>query len=257
MIDPPRAQQDSETLAEIMARLRSAQKSNRGAPGYSRWVNRRMGRFLAALAFQRGFTPNQVTAASATLTFTGIILLATLPAGLWLGVSVAALLVAGFAMDAADGQLARLRGGGSPAGEWLDHVVDCVKSSALHLAVLISWYRYFDLPTEYLLLVPLVFAWESAVFFFSIILTEQLRRAGAQPGTPQVQPNEPAPVLRSIIVLPADYGVLCLAFLFLGVQPVFVWIYSLLMLANLFFLFGAWPKWHAEMKALSAHRSAT
>ena len=28
-----------------------------------------------------------------------------------------------------------------PAGEWLDHVVDSVKTSALHLAVLIGWYR--------------------------------------------------------------------------------------------------------------------
>jgi phosphatidylglycerophosphate synthase len=258
VIDPPRPQPGSESLAEIVARLRSAQKSNRGAPGYSRWVNRKLGRYLAALAFQRGMTPNQVTAASATATFAGIIAVATVRPDVWLGVLVGLLLMLGFALDAADGQLARLRGGGSSAGEWLDHVVDCAKSSAIHLSVLVCWYRFFDLPSEYLLLIPLVFAWESAVFFFSIILSEQLRKIAAPAARPATVPSaEPAPVLRSIIVLPADYGVLCISFLLLGVQPVFIWLYALLMVANLVFLFGAWPRWYAEMKGLSAHRAAT
>ena len=52
------------------------------------------------------------------------------------------LLASGYVMDSVDGQLARLRGSGSLSGEYLDHTVDCVKTATLHLAVLISWYRF-------------------------------------------------------------------------------------------------------------------
>ena len=63
----------------------------------------------------------------------------------------------GYALDSADGQLARLRGGGSLTGEWLDHVIDSFKISTLHLAVLVMAYRFFPTPTWWLL-VPLVFS---------------------------------------------------------------------------------------------------
>lgn len=245
---------------DVVARLAAAQKSNRGAPGWSRWVNRPVGRQLAAFAYRRGMTPNQVTAASATVSAAAIALLATLRPTVATGVLVAALLVLGFALDAADGQLARLTGTGSPAGEWLDHVVDATKTALIHGAVLVAWYRFFDLP-DALLLVPLVFGAEASVFFFAIILSEQLRRrgraaaldgAGATPATPVPASAEPAPVLRSVLVLPADYGVLCVTFLLLGFHDVFVVVYGLLAAANVVFLLGKLPQWYREMRALPA-----
>lgn len=89
---------------------------------------------IAAAAFQAGLTPNIVTLISATLTFTALALVALVEPSAWLGVGLALLLALGYAFDAADGQLARLRGGGSASGEWLDHMVDATKISCLHLA---------------------------------------------------------------------------------------------------------------------------
>jgi len=240
-----------EPLRETVARLARAQKSNRGAPAYSRWVNRPAGRLLAAVAFRLGLTPNAVTAISAAFTTTGIAVLALARPTVATGLLVAVLLAAGFAFDAADGQLARLRGGGSAAGEWLDHVVDCTKTAVLHLAVLVSWYRWFDLPDERLLLVPLLFSVEASVFFFAIILTEQLRRsASGLTSASRPVSGEPAPLLRSLVVLPADYGALCVTFALLGFHSAFVAVYSALMVVNMVFLVGAAGRWYREMRAL-------
>lgn len=248
---PTRAPRPDESLSEIVARLASAQKSNRGAPGYSRWINRPLGRRLAAMAYRSGLTPNQITVCSAVVTFAAVAVLATVRPTVPAGVVIALMLALGFALDAADGQLARLRGGGSPAGEWLDHVVDCIKTATIHLAVLVCWARHFDLSSQSLLAIPLVFAVEASVFFFAIILTEQLRRshAGLQSNS-RPQSDEPAPFLRSILVLPADYGVLCVAMALLGFHTAFVWVYAALMVANVLFLAGALPKWYREMNHL-------
>ena len=124
-----------------LSALATAQKSSSGAPAYSRFVNRRLGRWAAAAAWVVGATPNQVTALSAVCTFAGIALVAAVPSGALVAVAVVLLLVVGYALDSADGQLARLRGGGSPAGEWLDHVIDATKIAVLHLAVFASWLR--------------------------------------------------------------------------------------------------------------------
>jgi phosphatidylglycerophosphate synthase len=231
----------------IVAELASAQKSNRGAPGYSRWVNRPLGRQLAAAAFRAGMTPNGVTAVSALFTFAGIVVVATVAPAAWTGVAVALLLIVGFALDSADGQLARLTGRGSLSGEWLDHVVDCAKTVSLHLAVLIGWFRFVDQPDGWLL-VPVLFAIEATVFFFAIILAEQLvRRAGAA----QEQATTAAPVARSLLVLPADYGLLCLAFVVSGLPTVFVPLYSVLMVLNVGILLAALPRWFRRLSAIS------
>ena len=125
----------SESFVEAHRRLAAAQKGHaRGAPAYSVYLNRRLGRVLAAAAFRWGWTPNQVTAVSAAHTFVGIALLLALPVQWWSGVIVALLLVLGYAWDSADGQVARLRGGGSLAGEWLDHFVDAIKIASTFVA---------------------------------------------------------------------------------------------------------------------------
>src|SRR6185436_886779 len=109
----------------------------------SRFVNRKIGRVLAAGSYQLGLTPNAVTGISALFSAAAIAIIACLSPSVGVGVLVAVLLLLGYAFDSADGQLARLRGGGSPAGEWLDHVVDSIKVVALHLAVLIGWFRFW------------------------------------------------------------------------------------------------------------------
>ena len=108
------ADQRRGTYAEAIARLAFAQKGSRNAPAYSRWVNRPLGRRFAALAYVAGLTPGpghrdqrllHLRRDRADRRRRGRRRL--------LGVLVAVLLVIGYALDSADGQLARLRGGGT------------------------------------------------------------------------------------------------------------------------------------------------
>ena len=233
--------------AEAVHRLALAQKSNRGAPAYSRWVNRPLGRRLAAVAYVTGRTPNQVTVSSAVVTFTAIIALAAVPTRPWLGLVVGGLLAVGYALDAADGQLARLRGGGSVQGEWLDHVVDCVKNVSIHLAVLVAWYRFSEPRQDLLLLVPIVFAIQAVTWFFALILTEKLRPATNRAPDKTVPDSQRPPRLRSLLVLPADYGLLCVVFVLFGLGLAFPVLYTALAVANVGLLFAGLRKWFREL----------
>lgn len=235
----------TEEYRDTLRRLGSAQKSAaRSAPAYSRFVNRRLGRFLAAWAYRAGLTPNQVTGISAVFTFTAIVLLAVLPQTWWAGVAVTLGLVLGYAFDSADGQVARLRGGGSPVGEWLDHVVDSVKVSALPLAVLLSFYRA-ESTSETWLLVPIAATVVSAVHFFAMILTEQLRR---QRGTAsRASDDRRASLIRSLLVVPTDYGLLCLSFLLLGVPAAFATAFTAITAATAAYTLLAAVKWFREI----------
>ncbi|MGW9182866.1 CDP-alcohol phosphatidyltransferase family protein [Agromyces sp. NPDC055661] len=236
-----------EDFAGVVARLAAAQKRRApGSPAYSIYVNRPVGRRFAAAAYLAGLTPNAVTAISAAFTFAAIAVIALAPPTPLVGIGIGLLLMTGYALDAADGQLARLRGGGSPAGEWLDHVVDAAKLSTLHLAVLVGWFRFVDLPSPALLLVPLGFAIVAAVLFFAMILNDFLRRRDG--GT---RARTEGGGIRSLLALPTDYGVLCIAFLAFGVPIVFVPLYGLLFAANAAFAALALPKWFREMSRIA------
>lgn len=244
------AERPPQGFGEALARLASKQKTAKGAPAYSRFVNRKLGRVLAAASYVAGLTPNQVTGISACFTFAGIALIALVDPAPWLGFAVCLALVAGYAFDAADGQLARLRGGGSKSGEYLDHMVDSLKISALHGAVLVSFYRFFDLDRAAYLLIPLGFTVVAAVMFFGMILKDLLARAHrAATGAPAPPAVSPSP-LRSLLVVPTDYGLLCVAFVLLGWPGAFLPVYGLIFAGNLLFLPAASVKWFREVGAL-------
>jgi phosphatidylglycerophosphate synthase len=235
------------SLGDVVAELARAQKPSAGTPAYSRFVNRRIGRVFAAGAFLARRTPNQVSLASGFCSLVGIALIALVRPSFVLAVVVTLLLVLGYGLDSADGQLARLRGGGSPLGEWLDHMIDSVKIVLLHSAVLISFYRFDAFSNELVLLVPLAYVCVSAVMFFGLILIDQLRRrhGGAQ------KPNERGDsVVKSLLIAPTDYGVLCLVFLTFAWPSVFAVLYGALLAANLVFLAAAIAKWYREMAEL-------
>lgn len=240
-----------ESVREVVARLSGAQKAAaRSAPWYSRFVNRRIGRYLAALCYVMGLSSNAVTAISAVCTFAGITLLALLPPTWWLGILVSLCLAIGYALDSADGQVARLRGSSSSAGEWLDHMVDSLKVTSMPIAVAISFYR-FEVVDRVWLLVPLAYAIVWSTLFFAMILTEQLRRAHGTASVAASSAGRPS-WIRSVLVLPMDYGVLCWSFVLLGYIPAFLIVYSGLFLASTGFLALAAPKWFREMKSLDS-----
>ncbi|WP_198545748.1 CDP-alcohol phosphatidyltransferase family protein [Actinacidiphila yeochonensis] len=232
-------------FGEALARLREAQKAAKGVSLYSRYLNRPAGRVLAAAAYRAHLTPNQVTLVSAAFSGGAIAALAVAAPSWPLGLAVWAALAVGFAFDAADGQLARLLRRGGPAGEWLDHVVDCAKMTALHAAVLITFYRHFALPGDRWLLLPLGFQLVAVLIFFGGLLTDKL--------TPKPPPGQPAPApsrLRAVALLPADYGVLCAVFLLLGSERAFRYAYVVFFVVHALFLAGFLTRWFRALTAL-------
>jgi phosphatidylglycerophosphate synthase len=191
-------------------------------------------------------SPNQVTAISAAATFVGLTAIALLEPHWWLGFIVCGLLLLGYALDAADGQLARLTGGGTKSGEWLDHLVDATKVAVMHSVVLVSFYRFYEDPSPLLLVVPLVYQVVSSVFFFSFILIGQLR-ARATLGEKAPAPSRGG-ALQTLVAIPTDYATLCLVFLLLGWQRLFAGAYTVLFLLNAVVVLVALARWWRELR---------
>ncbi len=231
-----------------LSRMSEAQKPNRGAPPYSRWINRRLGRVIAAAAFRVGLVPNAVTAISAAFTFSALALVALVPPVFWLGPAVATLLALGYAFDAADGQLARISGRSSRRGEWLDHMVDVTKTCVLHAVVLVSLVRFGDLDGSAVLLVPLAYLTVAVVLFFGQMLVDQLRRS-AGGGVPSAR-REGAGLLQTAAATPTDYGILSWSFIAFGAPPVFLVVYSALFAGHALITAGALVRWWRELGAL-------
>jgi phosphatidylglycerophosphate synthase len=224
-----------------------AQKPSAGRPPfYSAHVNRRLGYLLANRLRFTAITPNQLTLVSAVLTYAAIIGLALFKPSWPVSVSIALALLAGYALDSADGQLARLRGQSSYAGEWFDHMVDSGKVVALHLAVLISWYRFADAGKPVLLLIPIGFAAVSSVTYFGMIMADQFRaRAGAV-----ATRTAPTPAWRRLAATPTDYGVLCLALALMPATTLFTAAYALAFVASAAFLASCLSNWRREISSM-------
>ncbi|HEY0950689.1 CDP-alcohol phosphatidyltransferase family protein [Nocardioides sp.] len=230
-----------------LAALAAAQKPPRGTAAYSRSVNRPAARRVAAAVHQVGMTPDVATAVSATLSAAGLAVVALVRPSWASGLTVAVLLALGYVMDSVDGQLARLRGRGSVSGEWLDHTVDCVKTCAVHLAVLISFYRFAPVSSEAVLLLPIAYLVVDVTCFFGIVLLPHLR----SPVAPETVPRPEGP-WRRWLILPNDYGTQCWMFVLLGWGAAFVAAYAVMLAANAGLLALACRKWWRELRALDA-----
>ncbi len=230
--------------------LRASQKPARGTAAYSRYVNRPAGRRVAAAAHLVGMTPNTATAISASLSATALVLFAVIPPSTVLGLTVSLLLAGGYVMDSVDGQLARLRGGGSAAGEWLDHTVDCVKTCAFHLSVLVAMYRFWPGDSDAILLVPIAFLLVDVACFFGMVtmpLLRTLHRSAASPAPSTSRREHP---LRTWLILPTDYGLFCWVFVLAGLPAAFAGAYALLFAINAAVLVLALAKWWRELNAI-------
>ncbi|PCC34444.1 CDP-alcohol phosphatidyltransferase family protein [Glutamicibacter sp. BW77] len=236
-------------VSECWQELSRAQKgASKSAPAYSRYVNRRIGRFFAACAVPLGISPNQVTAVSAIFTFSGVALIALAPMSVAVGLVVAVLLAVGYALDSSDGQVARLQGSGSLAGEWLDHCVDAIKTIALPLSVAIGLWRH-GIEPQWLLIVPLAACVIGGSTFFLMILTEQFRlRLGGQGVSKDTGTS--GSLLRGLLVLPMDYGVMCWVFVLWGWPQIFISVYGLITVGAAGFLLLAMRKWYSDIRTL-------
>ena len=233
-------------VSESIRALSAAQKSNAGAPLYSRVINRPAGRVLAAVAHRVGMTPDQVTVLSACCTYLAVVLIAVWAPSVVAAVLTSLLLMVGYALDSADGQLARLRHGGSRAGEWLDHVADVIKLSTIHAAIAISLFRFSldDLAGPAVLLVPLAFGAVQNIHFFSYILTYQLRYHG---GTPLASGEGRPGLTKAVLSAPTDYGLMCFVLMLRSAPVVFVWVYGLMLVGYTLYVALALPRWYLEL----------
>ena len=197
-----------------------------------------------------GLTPNGVTAVSAALSALGVAVLALAPIAVYTGLAAAILFALAYAFDSADGQLARLTGKGGPAGEWLDHTVDMGKTVLFHGAILFSLILHTTNVNAGQAALVVGFTAVNVVAFFAWLLVDLLRRVNPDPAA-AAPPVGHAPLLRSLLRLPTDYGVLCWVLIFWG-TPFFWWFYGLLFLANLVILLAALPVWFKQAKAISS-----
>ena len=238
--------EQSRGVRDSLKRLASAQKPAKGAPAYLRWVNRPAGRVLAAVSHRAGLTPDVVSAISFTTTLAGLVVIALAPVTPLLGLLAALLLALGFALDSADGQLARLRGGGSAAGEWLDHVLDAAKHVILPAAVLVAWWRSGDVSGAWLAL-PLVAQLIGVLSFSGGLLHDKLRRDSRPPAA--AGRAGAGSTARALLMLPSDYGSTCLVFLLWGWQAVFRPAWALLLAAQLVLTLALLRHWRRDLAA--------
>lgn len=237
------------TFRERFELLRTAQKRRTGVPLYTLAVNRPVGRVIAA-ASPAGITPNHLTAIGALFTFAGILALLLWADGSLWGALVGVALVVGFFFDSADGQLARLRGGGSAAGEWLDHVIDGIRIVLLHIATLAFLLRTEVVPPWAAFTLSTVFVVAASATFFAGSLFEKLTTTAAKT---QVTTGSR---LRSVMMLPVDYGVTCWLYLLVAFPPVFVIVYALAALAKVGTTSALLTKWYRTLRREDAARRA-
>lgn len=226
----------------ILKQLKFAQKPGHGVPAYTRWINRALARGVAALCASWGWSANMVSTASALVTLAALALLLLLPIAPVTGAWVAILLAAGYVLDSADGQVARVTGTGSMAGEWLDHVIDAARTPAIHLCVAVGFIHLYG-SSAWQWWIPLMYCVVSACHFMSQILAEQLTRNSVSqlgPVTKDAQSRHSSPTDpvsrksfgRSVIMVHTDTGMLCWVFLVWGFPPLFLVLYLLLFAGN-------------------------
>ncbi|WP_017936586.1 CDP-alcohol phosphatidyltransferase family protein [Nocardioides sp. Iso805N] len=242
------------TFRDAYQALAARQKPGAGVPFYTRVVNRRLGRIGGAAGAMLGLSPSAVSIAGGALWAVALLGLCLMPMSVPTVLVVFALLVISFGLDSADGQLARLTGRSSRAGEWLDHVLDCARHSAVHLSIAVALYRATDLPGpgRLALALPLLFAVVSTTRFFAQVLGEQLRDGG---GSRQVPDRSPR-ASRGLVQLPADTGVLNACLLLLPVPAVFLVVYAVLAGANLLLLAATLRRRFIELAGVDAAAAA-
>lgn len=230
------------SYAEARRALASAQKAGAGVPAYLRWVNRPLGGQAAVIAATWGGSPNGVTALSATVGAVGVGVLAGFPEW-WAGPVSAVLLLIGYILDSADGQLARIQGRGGPAGEWLDHVVDGVRAPLVHIAVAVHLLRTDA--ALWLVLVAALFSVLVSGWFLSQLLAEKLL-----PKEPRSTEDSRRGILESFIKQPQDPSTTYVILAFIGLPVVFAVLYTALFAWHVLIFAGSLRRKHAQLVAL-------
>lgn len=247
--------------------LKRAQKTRKGVPLYLLYVNRPAGRAVAASLRRTRVTPNHVTWAGAALTYGTLLWLALWAQPMPMAAVAGVLLAVGYVLDSADGQLARLQGSSSAYGEWLDHLLDNGRMTVMHVAAFCFLVRTTDYDVVLLALGCGAFLLASSLIFFGGVLFDQLAKnarpdpasgggaqadgsSGQTAGIPGASADRRL-LVRSVVMLPVDYGVTCLAFLLVPMPSVFLTVYLILGAAHVLIGAAFIRHWRAKLLRLS------
>jgi len=246
-VSPAQSETTDETWGQRFSRYRAeldaAQKPGNGVPAYTRWVNRRGARVVAAFAAATGWTPNNVSAMSFLLSALGMVVLIACRPAVWVGVVAAVFLALGYLFDSADGQVSRVTHASSKTGEWIDHVADAFRSPAIHLCLAVTTVIHTD--RLWFALVAVGYAWVTSGQFLSQILAEQFVRAA---GRKQTRGG----TLRSFVLLPTDPGTLCWSFVLYGLGAPFIVVYTLLAVIAVCHSLLSLSRRYRDLRALDA-----
>lgn len=243
----PSSPPEPRRYGRAVDQLSAAQKSGAGVPAYLRWVNRGIGRRAAAVAFVVRLSPNAVTLLSVVSSLAGMSVILLLPSHWSAAILASLLLLAGYALDSADGQLARLQGGGSLAGEWLDHVVDSARLPLFHLVIAAYFFR--EEMSIWLVSAALVFSLVTSVWFFSQTLAGKLSTAEG--------PHSDAPAWVSFVKLPYDVGILYLTVATLAFANIFTTLYLTLFAVNALVAAASMARKYRSLAVKSASSAGT
>lgn len=133
------------------------------------------------------------------------------------------LLYFAYALDSADGQLARLLNKQSKTGEWLDHSLDAVKIPLMHGVAIILIIEN-KMPGKLLIIFYLTVLSLASANFLSGILKSKLIKKHITENNYIEEKNS---TIRSILTLPLDYGIFALLFLFTYKSDWFILLYNI------------------------------
>jgi len=232
----------SQLIKENFRKLDNSQKKGSGTPVYTRYVNRFIGRLLAAIFATFNISPNTVSFFSAGLTFISFVLFLLMPSITILESSILVLvLYFSYALDSADGQLARLLSRQSKQGEWLDHFLDALKIPFSHgVAILFIISKIETITYTHLVFFLVIISLSSANFLSNILKSKLLVSKNSETTTMSHKTN----IVRSVLTLPLDYGFFITIFLFAYEINIFSTIYYfygiVLILYSILLFFKTW-----------------
>jgi len=194
--------------------------ANTGLP-YVVYVNRPLGKWLAQrLLF---LTPNQVSLIGLCVFFAGAAVSIFL-ANTYYALLVTPIYMLHYALDSADGNVARIQGSGSKVGEWLDHSIDGIRYVILHVAIL--WALLLNNPDSYELLALVGFTVNIIAMCGNYIFNAlKATVIGRNTGEILNELNPRRALVLRLLATPADLGVYFFLMIALVRIDVFVWLY--------------------------------
>lgn len=243
------------SFSALMSKIGSAQKSRHGASLYLRLINRPLGRVLAVTAFKLHLTPNFVSALGGVITYAACIVVAIFGKDQVLAIVASAALVFGYALDSADGQLARLSGRTSLSGEFLDRCIDLGKLVLLHAAIISVLVRDQSIDPVMAGVTGTAFLTATIVQSTGSVLRTELWKRHPQANNSPTH-SEPSALqnLKSVFYLGKEYGSLCVLVGILPLTPAFAIGYFVLGLATVITSILLIVKWYRELRAFDNGR---